>query len=195
MDRMKCPRCQSERIQRDYDDAVFFVRMFGLHKLLCNNCGLVFKGFDPLGTHKRSASEKPKQVRNRRRGPRFYVHLPTAISLIDGNVQVGKVSYSQPSRGHCDTISKFGMGLSLVGTRFSEAELSRIGNLLFIRVDLPEGTIEAVVKLISCERAGEDAKKKWLLGVDIHQMSDADRERLRSYLEKRRQAEPVLISD
>ena len=132
MGRMRCPRCKSERIQRDYDNAVFFIRVFGLHKLLCNNCGLVFKGFDPLAKHQREPSEKPKQVRNRRRGARFYAHLPSAISLIDGKVQVGKVSYSQPSRGHCETISKFGMGLSLVGTRFSEAELSRIGRLLFV---------------------------------------------------------------
>ena len=81
---MQCPRCQSERIQRDYDDAVFFLRAVGLHKLLCNNCGLVFKAFDPLGTHQRTPSEKPKQVLNRRRGPRFYAHLPSAISLIEG---------------------------------------------------------------------------------------------------------------
>jgi len=192
---MQCPRCQSERIQRDYDDAVFFLRAFGLHKLLCNNCGLVFKGFDPLGTHQRSPSEKSKKVRNRRRGPRFYAHLPTAISLIDGNVQVGKVTYSQPSRGHCDTISRFGMRLSLVGTRFSEADLSRTGGLLFVRVDLPDGAVEAVVKIVSSERAGEDSKKKWLLGVDIHQMSDVDREQLDAYLEKRRQGEPVVIAD
>lgn len=192
---MQCPRCQSERIQRDYDDAVFFVRMLGLHKLLCNNCGLVFKGFDPLGTQQRAPSEKKKHVRNRRRGPRYYAHLPTAISLIDGNVQVGKVTYSQPSRGHCETISKFGMGLSLVGTRFSESELSRIGGLLFVRVDLPEGSVEGVVKIVNSQRAGDERKKKWLLGVNIHQMSDDDRERLTTYLEKRRQGEPVLISD
>ena len=191
---MQCPRCKSERIQRDYDDAVFFIRMFGLHKLLCNNCGLVFKGFDPLGAHQRTPSEKPKQVRNRRRGPRFYAHLPAAISIID-NIQVGKVSYSQPSRGHCETISKFGMRLSLVGTRFSEADLSRLGGLLFVRVDLPEGSVEAVVKIVSSKRAGEEGKNKWLLGVDIHQMSDTDRERLTEYLEKRRRGEPVLISD
>ena len=195
MDRMRCPRCQSERIQRDYDDAVFFIRVFGLHKLLCNNCGLVFKGFDPLRTQQRAPSEKIKRVRNRRRGPRYYVHLPTAISLIDGQVQVGKVSYSQPSRGHCDTISQFGLSLSLVGTRFSEAELSRIGGLLFVRVDLPEGTIEAVVKIVTSERAGEESKKKWVLGVNIHQMSDADRERLAAYLEKRAQGQPLRISD
>ena len=192
---MECPRCKSERIQRDYDDAVFFIRMFGLHKLLCNNCGLVFKGFDPLRTHQREPSEKEKRVRNRRRAPRFYAHLPSAISLIDGNVQVGKVSYSQPSRGHCETISKFGMRLSLVGTRFSEADLSHIGQLLFVRVDLPEGPIEAVVKIVSSERAGEKDKKKWLIGAKIHQISDADRERLAAYLEKRVNEQPVIVSE
>src|ERR1044072_7088620 len=139
MDRMQWPRCKSERIQRDYDDAVFFLRMVGMHKLLCNNCGLVFKAFDPLGTQKRAPSEKEKQrqVRNRRRGPRFYAHLPAAISLIDEK-DGGKASYSQPSRGQCETISKFGMRLSLVGTRFTEAELSVGGRLLFIRIDLPD---------------------------------------------------------
>jgi predicted Zn-ribbon and HTH transcriptional regulator len=195
MDRMQCPRCHSQRIQRDYDDAVFFIRIFGLHKLLCNNCGLVFKGFDPLGAHEREPSEKVKHARNRRRGPRFYAHLPTGISLIDGAAQAGKVSYSQPSRGHCETISKFGMRLSLVGARFPEAELSRIGRLLFIRIDLPEGSIEAVVTVVTSERAGEEGKKKWLLGVNIHQMSDDSRERLAVYLAKRAREEPVIISD
>jgi predicted Zn-ribbon and HTH transcriptional regulator len=194
MVRMLCPRCQSERIQRDYDDAVFFVRMFGLHKLLCNNCGLVFKGFDPLQTHQREPSDKPKQVRNRRRGPRFYAHLPTAISLIDGAVKIGKASYSQPSRGHCETISSFGMRLSLAGTRFPEAELSRVGRLLFVRIDLPEGAIEGVVTIVTSERAGED-KKKWALGVKIHQLSDENRERLTAYLEKRAKGDPVIVSD
>jgi hypothetical protein len=169
--------------------------MFGLQKLLCNNCGLVFKGFDPLAKKKREPSEKRKQMRNRRRGPRYYAHLPSAISLIDGKPEGGKASYSQPSRGHCETISKFGMGLSLAGTRFSEADLSRKGGLLFVRVDLPEGSIEAVVKIVSSARTGEEGKKRWLLGANIHQMSDEDRERLNAYLEKRRRGEPLIISE
>lgn len=193
---MRCPRCKSERIQRDYDDAVFFLRMVGMQKLLCNNCGLVFKAFDPLGTKKRAPSEKgkQKQVRNRRLVPRFYAHLPTAISLIDEKGG-GKASYSQPSRGHCETISKFGMSLSLVGTRFTEADLSQIGRLLFVRVDLPEGSIEAVVTIVSSRRGGEGSKKRWMLGVKIHQMSDTDRELLAEYLAKRGTDEPVVISD
>jgi hypothetical protein len=199
MDFVQCPRCKSERIQRDYDDAVVFLRMVGMHKLLCNNCGLVFKGFDPLGSRQRAPAgqqkQKQKNFRNRRRGPRFYTHLPSAISLIDGAVQVGKVSYSQPSRGHCETISKFGMRLSLAGTRFPEADLSTIGRLLFVRIDLPEGPIEAVVKIISSERVGEDAKKKWLLAVNIHQMTETDTTRLDDYLEKRLKSDPVILSE
>lgn len=192
---MQCPRCKSERIQRDYDDAVVLLRMVGMHKLLCNNCGLVFKGFDPLGSHQRAPSEKQKRVRNRRRGPRYYAHLPCGISLIEGTAQVGKVSYSQPSRGTCETISIFGMRLSLVGTRFSEADLSKPGRLLFVRVDLPDGSIEAVVTIVTSERACEDARKKWLLGTKIHQMSDEDRARLTTYLEKRAKEDPVIVSE
>jgi len=172
--------------------------MVGMQKLLCNNCGLVFKAFDPLGSQKRAPSEndKQKRLRNRRRGPRFYAHLPTAISLIDDQAKDGgKASYSQPSRGHCETISTFGMRLSLVGTRFTEAELSQLGRLLFVRIDLPEGSIEAVVAIVSTERGGEANKKRWTLGVKIQQMSDADRERLEGYLEKRGKDEPVILQD
>ena len=87
------------------------------------------------------------------------------------------------------------MRLVLVGSRFSEADLSRIGGLLFVRIDLPEGSVEAVVEIVTSDRTGEEGKKKWLLGVKIHQMPNADGERLTAYLEKRRQGEPVVISD
>ena len=87
------------------------------------------------------------------------------------------------------------MQLSLAGTRFSEAELSRVGGLLFVRIDLPQGPIEAVVSIVTSERAGDEGKKKWLLGVTIHQISDADRERLDVYLKKRATGEPVITSD
>jgi hypothetical protein len=188
---MDCPRCHSERIQRDYDDAVFFLRAVGLHKLLCNNCGLVFKGFDPQGKFQREPAEAAKRniakaVPNRRRGPRFNAHLPANISLIEGDAQVGKASYSQPSRGHCEAISKYGMLVSLVGTRFEEAELSRTGRLLLIHIELPNGLVEAVVSIVTHERTGEEQRKRWLLGVETRQISDEHGELLAEYLERRR---------
>jgi hypothetical protein len=166
-----------------------------MHKLLCNNCGLVFKAFDPKGTRQRAPVDRDRPGLRRRRAPRFHAHLPAAISLIDGNVQVGKASYSAPSRGHCENISSLGMALSLVGTRFPEVELSQIGRMLFVRVDLPEGPVEAVVTIASYARAGEGARRKWQLGVKLHQISDSDRERLIAYLEKRATGEPIVISD
>ena len=192
---MRCPRCQSERIQRDYDDAVVVLRMIGLHKLLCNNCGLVFKGFDPLRTVQREAVADKRKGGNRRRVARYSAHLPAAISLIDDKVQVGKVTYSEPSRGHCDSISKFGMSLSLIGARFTEGELSRTGRLLFVRVELPEGPIEAVVVLMKHDRTGDGLKRKWSLAVRIHQMSDEHTERLEDYLKSRAESRPIVISE
>ena len=193
---MRCPRCESERIQRDYDDAMVVLRVLGLHKLLCNNCGLVFKRFDPLRTAQRVPVEETGELSDRRRRvPRYNVHLPAAISLVDDKVQAGKVTYSEPSRGHCESISKFGMSLSLVGARFTEGELSRIGRLLFVRVDLPEGSVEAVVTLVAHNRTGDERKKKWLLGVKIHQISDDDKERLEAYLKGRAQGRPVVITE
>lgn len=172
------------------------LRVFGLHKLLCNNCGLVFKGFDPLRTAQRVPAEEPREGSDRRRRvPRYNVHLPAAISLVDDKVQVGKATYSEPSRGHCESISKFGMSLSLVGARFTEGELSRVGRLLFVRVDLPEGSIEAVVTIVAHNRIGDEGRKKWLLGVKIHQISDDDKERLEAYLKNRAQGRPVVMTD
>jgi len=193
---MRCPRCKSPRIQRDYDDALIVLRMVGLQKLLCNTCGLVFKAFDPLGKQVRAPSERVVgKITTRRRGQRYQGHLPAAISLIEGQVISGKASYSLPSRGHCDTLSKYGMRLTLVGTRFAESELAQKGRLLFVKVDLPEGAIEAVVSIVSHDRVGEEGKRKWVLGVSMHQIAEADSERLAAFIEKRAQDTPVIVSE
>ena len=68
-----------------------------------------------------------------------------------------------------------------------------MGRMLFVKTDLPEGPVEAVVTIVSSDRAGEGAKRKWQLGVKILQMSDPDRERLATYLEKRAAGEPIAI--
>ena len=64
-----------------------------------------------------------------------------------------------------------------------------------MKVDLPEGPIEAVVKIVGSERVGEDAKKKWMLAVNIQQMTEDDMLRLDDYLEKRFKNDPVILTD
>jgi hypothetical protein len=190
---MWCPRCKSPRIQRGYNDAVIFLRLAGWQELLCNNCGLEFKGLDPFGKLERAPSKRREARGNRRRAPRYKVHLPATISMVEGNHLTGKVSYTRSSRGHCETISQMGMALSFVGTRFSEAELSRRGCLLSVTVQLPNGPIDAVVSIVTCDRPGrERGKAKWLLGVTIYQISDKDSDELIAYLSKRSAKEPYL---
>jgi hypothetical protein len=87
------------------------------------------------------------------------------------------------------------MGLSLVGSRFSEHQLTRTGALLFIRVKLTESTLEAVVSIVNHRRIGEDKTRKWFLGVKIHQISEANKANLAAYLEERAQAQPLIVSD
>lgn len=165
-----------------------------MRKVLCNNCGHVFHGFDPLGKLARSPAKRDTDYPNRRLTARYSAHLPTAISLIQGAPKDGKVTYSDASKGHCEEISKLGMGLSLVGSRFPEEELSQIGRLLFIRIDLPASTIELVVSIVSHRRIGEGVKRKWFLGVKIHQISEADNENLLAYIEHRAQEQPLILS-
>jgi len=189
---MRCPRCKSSRIQRDFDDANVALRVIRVHKLLCNNCGLVFKGFDREQKLRRAPPKNAARENNRRSAPRYSAHLPAAISLIEADAAAGRAAYSRPSAGHCEVISKNGMTLSLVGTRFYEEELSRVGRLLLVRLDLPEGSIEAVVAIVTYDRIGTKRKRKWLLGVKLRQMSEGDTALLAAYLEKRALAEPLL---
>ena len=190
---MKCPKCGSERIESDHAGRSGLVRLAGVRKLRCKACGHTFRGFDPLG---KAGQQKTKRTfLHRRLSPRYPVHLPTEISLIETSSTSSKATYSAPSRGHCESINRFGMGLSLVGSRFPDEELTRIGRLLFIRIKLSETTLEAVVSIVNHRRIGEDKKRKWFLGVKIHQISEGNKESLTAYLAERAQAQPLIVSD
>lgn len=191
---MQCPRCKSSRIQRGYNDARIPLRFVGLRELLCNNCGLEFKGLDPFGRLKRAPRRERDTSRNRRRVPRYRAHLPATIHLAKKNLDPSKVSYSEPSRGHCESISKYGLTLSFVGTRFTEEQLSLVGQLLFVTIDLPNGPIDAVVSIVAHERSGGEQGKR-LVGVSVLNMNDSDTARLAAYLDKCAEREPVLALD
>jgi hypothetical protein len=167
--------------------------MAGLHELLCNNCGLEFKGFDPLRRIKRMPARHKEAANNHRRFPRYAVHLPATIALVQRNPLTWEVSYSEAARGHCETISQGGMALAFVGSRFPEDQLTRTGCPLYVNVNLPDVVIAAVVSTITCVRAGVGGQPKWLVGAAITQMSDRDAARLAIYIEKRATAEPVMI--
>lgn len=189
---MWCPRCKSTRVQRGYHDSSLVLQMAGLHELLCNNCGLEFKGFDPLRRLERKPAQHREVSRNHRRFARFKVHLPATIAVVERNPLTWDVSYSKAARGHCEMLSQGGMALSFVGTRLSEEQLTRPGCPLYVNINLPGSVIAAVLSTVTCDRSGVNGQAKWWVGAKITQMSDADAARLAAYLEKRAQTEPLL---
>ena len=180
---MWCPRCKSTRVQRGYNDAAIVLQVAGFRELLCNNCGLEFKGFDPFRRLPRTPAKQKETNGKQRKFPRYKVHLPATISMVERNPLTWDVSYTRGSRGHCDMISQGGMALSFVGTRLPEDELRRPGCQLFVTVNLPGSVIAAVLSAVTCDRL--EAMGKWLVGGKITQMSDVDAGRLACYLGKR----------
>jgi len=191
---MWCPRCKSSRVQRGYNDSALVFQMAGLHELLCNNCGLEFKGFDPLRKLKRIPTRRRDSPYNIRKFPRYAVHLPATIAMVQRNPLSWDVSYSGAARGHCETLSQGGMALAFVGSRFPEDQLTRPGCALYVTVNLTSSIIAAVVSTITCVRAGGRGQAKWLVGAAITQMSDSDSAHLASFLEKRAETEPILVN-
>jgi hypothetical protein len=193
---MRCPRCNSSRIQRGYNAVAAPLRLIGLRELLCNNCSLEFKSLDPFKKFKRARSVEKEPSYNRRRAPRYQAHLPATIHLAEKSRDTGKVSYSRSSRGHCEVISKYGVALAFVGTRFAEEEVARIGRLLFVTINLPNGRIEGLVTILTYQRTGnEEGKGHWLIGGAFSNVSEEHAAILSAYLAKRSQAAPVLALD
>jgi len=190
---MQCPRCKSVRIQLGYKDRSILSLLAGGNEFLCNNCGLEFKRFDLGSEVRRVPARKPESIANRRRAPRFTAHLPTTISLAEKDATTGKVVLSKASRGHCVTISKLGMALSFIGSRFDEREFVQIGRLLFVTIILPNGAVDAVVTTVRHDRvAAKKGPASWLVRASIIHMSEQDNARLLSYLDKRESEEPLF---
>ena len=166
-------------------------QLAGLHELLCNNCGLEFKGFDPLRKIERKPSRHRETNKNHRRFARYKVHLPANISLVERNALTWDVGYSKAAQGHCETLSEGGMALSFVGSRLSENELTRPGCSLYVTVSLPGSVIAAVVSTVTCARS-VNGQAKWFVGAKITQMSDADAAALAAYLAKRAETQPLV---
>ena len=190
---MWCPRCKSSRIQRG-SDSLGVLRIAGLHELLCNNCGLEFKGFDPLRRLSRAPVKREQFAPNQRRFPRYKVHLPATISLVERNVLTWDIDYSQSSRGHCETLSQIGMALSFIGSKFSDEQLTRPGCSLYVTVNLPDGAIAAVVSIVCLERPNGKGKSGWFVGTTISQMSDKDAARLAAFIKKQAEANVYVTS-
>jgi hypothetical protein len=192
----QCPRCKSVRVQHGYKDTPILFRLVRRYELLCNNCGLEFQEFALWD----GVSRKPSTIRqsevNKRRAPRYQVHLPVTISLADRAPSGDRLIFSKASLGHCEVISKVGMALSFVGSRFSKQDFIHTGRLLFVDLTLPNGGVDALITTVTHQ--GVDRKRGrpfWFIGATITHLAESDTALLAAYLDEMAKRVPVLLQE
>lgn len=118
-------------------------------------------------------------VGNRRRSPRYRVHLRVTLTLVDTKVRRNGAA-RRPSvlEGHTRDISASGLALILPAIRIGERYLTGQDQILDITLEHEDGPINLHASPVRYERLDEsDAEKGYLIGVRIKEMSDDDRAR------------------
>ena len=189
----QCPRCKSVRLQRGYKHTPLLLRLVRRSELLCNNCSLEFREFGLWAELSRKPSTKKESHAKLRRAPRYQVHLPVTISLADKEPASEKLIFSKASRGHCVVISKVGMALSFVGSKFTKRDFSQTGRLLFVVIMLPKGPVDALITTVTHKHTSADGRPNWFVAATITQMNEGDTASLAAYLDERAARVPVLM--
>ena len=122
--------------------------------------------------------------------------MPAAYShSIYDSATDGKATYSVASQGHCESISKTGNGIVAGGF-----EICRKGSNTNRSSPLCASSTARINSRGSRSNCGilnesaKNKKRKWHLGVKVHQISDEHKEQLTSYLARKKEGQPLVIS-
>lgn len=202
---LKCPRCASARVQRNFGDAPFLLRALGINDLLCNNCNAEFRGFAPPGTTRRSRRHKIElgagaNRKERQRAQRYTVRINVSVGLFDTNFKRSRAklnsTHQNPQNamplvfheGYTRNLSLIGMAVVLPEARFTDAELRRSGHgggahraRLLLHIEPRTLALDATV--VRYEQLDEeDALTGWLIAARITRLAGAERERYVHFL-------------
>ena len=118
---------------------------------------------------------------DRRRAPRMRLRLACTVSLHDLHVSTAPQRPAPSLDGVTRDLSASGVGLLLPAVRVGERYLTDAE--LRLRIELPDGPLEMLVRPVRYERLPPDAEETgYLIGARITHLEDADRARFESYL-------------
>jgi c-di-GMP-binding flagellar brake protein YcgR len=129
------------------------------------------------------AARVREYVGNRRRAQRYHVRLSVSVAPAPKARPV-RVSVDRNALyGHTRDISSTGLALILPAIRISNVYLAGEGRELEILLEHEDDPVVVYATPVRYEKLDEEAEEKgYLLGVQIVEMSDADRERYMSLL-------------
>lgn len=132
---------------------------------------------------RRMVSQLRRFIGNRRRAKRAEARLPFTLSLEDSRVSSNGFRRLPPLQGHTLDVSTTGVALVVPAIRIGGHYLAGTERRLFLKLDLPEGTVELTLIPVRYESLEEDPNETgYLIGTRIEDINDNDRSRFNDYV-------------
>src|SRR5215831_6288888 len=122
---------------------------------------------------------------DRRQSPRLKIRLLFSLSIRRGSNPNGSPPRQRLMKGHTRDISEHGMALTIPQVHLDGYHLAAEERQLQLTLELPNGNVSMIVVPARYEMLDEAALGcRYLIGAQIRQISDEDRERYLSFIDQ-----------
>lgn len=132
---------------------------------------------------RRMVSQLRRFIGNRRRAKRAEARLTFTLSLEDPRVSRNGFRRLPPLKGHTLDISTTGVALIVPAIRIGGHYLAGTERRLFLKMDLPDGTVDLTLVPVRYESLEEDAEETgYVIGTKIEDIAEGDRDRFNTFV-------------
>ena len=132
---------------------------------------------------RRIVSRLRRLIGNRRRNKRARVQLEFSLSLTDPRLESNGSRRIASLKGHTLDVSANGIALIVPAIRIGEHYLVADNRPVYLKLELPGGSVELSVLPVRYESLEEDAEDTgYLIGGKITEISEVDRDRFLGYV-------------
>ena len=131
---------------------------------------------------RRIVSHLRRFIGNRRRSRRVRARLSFTLSLSDPRTNTNGSRRLPALNGHTLDVSSTGLALVVPAIRIGEHYLAGSERRLYIKLELPSGSVE--MKVVAVRYESLEDESGYLIGARIVEMSDSDRANFEKYVSK-----------
>jgi len=132
---------------------------------------------------RRMAAQLRRFVGNRRMARRVRARLAFTLSIEDPRISRNGSRRVPPLNGHTSDVSTTGLALIVPAIRIGEHYLAGNDRRLFVRLELPDGSVDVKLIPVRYESLEEDSDERgYLIGTHIEEMNESDRKRFNEYV-------------
>ena len=128
----------------------------------------------------------PDQQEPRRVAARHRLRVSFSLTVLDPKSSPGVEPQTLMLEGHTQDVSASGMALIVPSLSLKGRDLSKPGQAFLLEIELPSGRLRFQAAVARHERLDVDGEERYLLGVRITDITDANRAQLKGFLREAR---------